>query len=186
MQVHKRRRRQLYLEACEEEVQKRREKQCEAMRKWRANNPDKAAASARKHYQKRKEVILNRRREQYHQERGVDKVVHRKSPPKDPECHCGVCLSYGGWAVSWKPEWRVRLNAWLASLTKEPDSVEVDAQRVDRVDDLPAIESEVDDQRVDRVDDLPTIESEVETSSTVSTSEVNSEWGDHLETLLAD
>ena len=53
-------------------------------------------------------------------------------------------------------------------MTKGPDSEEVDAQRVDRVDDLPAIESEV------------------ETSPTVSTSEVDSEWGDRMETLLVD
>ena len=168
MQVYERRRRQRYLEACEEEVRKRREKQCEAMRKGRANNPEKAAASARKHYQKGKETILNRRREQYHQERIVDKVVHGKSPSKDPECHCGVCLACGGWAVSWKPTWYARLNAWLTSLTKEPGSEEVDAQRVDRGDDLSIIESEV------------------ETSSPVSTSEVDSKWGDRLETLLAD
>ena len=174
--MYDRRRRQRLLEAGEEEVQKHREKQRETMRRWRANNPYKAAASHRKHYQKRKERILNRRREQGHQERGVDKVVPRKSPPKDPACDCGVCLSYGDWSVSWKPEWHVRLNLWLTSLTKGPDSEEVD-----RVDDLPAIESEV-----DQVDDLPIIESEVETLSTVSTSEVDSKWGDRLETLLAD
>ena len=36
------------------------------------------------------------------------------------------------------------------------------------------------------MDDLSIIESGVETSSTVSTSEVDSKWGDRLETLLAD
>ena len=44
------------------------------------------------------------------------------------------------------------------------------------MDDLPAIE----------LDDLAIIESELETLSTVSTSEVDSEWGDRLETLLVD
>ena len=173
MAVYESRRRQHLSEAGEEEVQKRREKQREAMGRWRANNPDKAAANYRKHYQKRKERILNRRREQGHQERGVNKVVHKKSSPKDPACDCGVCLFCGGWTVMWKPEWHARLNAWLVSLTKGPDSVEID-----RVDDLPAIESEVDDP--------PIIKSEVETLSTVSTSEVDSELGDRLEILLAD
>ena len=49
---------------------------------------------------------------------------------------------------------------------------------VDREEDQPTVELE----------DLSTniIESEAETLSTVSTSEVDSEWGDRLETLLAD
>ena len=47
---------------------------------------------------------------------------------------------------------------------------------MDQAKDWPAIELE----------DLTVIESEVETLSTVSTSEVDSEWGDRLKTLLAD
>ena len=55
---------------------------------------------------------------------------------------------------------------------------EEEEEKVDRGEDQPAMELE----------DLPTniIEVEAETMSTVSTSEVDSEWGDRLETLLAD
>ena len=69
----------------------------------------------------------------------------------------------------------MQLNAWLGSMRQGPNSVEV---VVDRAEDQPTIELE----------DLSVniIESEAETMSTVSTSEVDSEWGDRLETLIAD
>ena len=129
----------------------------EAKRKWWANNPDKV-------------TVLNGKRRQSHR---ANKTVPEKDPPPLP-CDCGVCLSCGGWSVSWKSEWHARLNAWLGSMTQGPNSVE----GVDREEDQPTVELE----------DLSTniIESEAETLSTVSTSEVDSEWGDRLETLLAD
>ena len=145
------------------------EQRSEAKKRWRANNPDKVVAACRRWRANNPDKVAanNRRR---CRKRRVDEVVPRKDPP----CDCGVCLSCGGWSVSWKPEWHARLNAWLGSMTQGPDSVEV----VDRGEDQPPMELE----------DLSTsiIESEAETMSTVSTSKVDSEWGDRLETLLAD
>ena len=148
-----------------------REQRNEAKKRWRANNPDKAAAACRRWRAKNPDKVAKNNRRRCRKRR-VDEVVPRKDPP----CDCGVCLSCGGWSVSWKPEWHARLNAWLGSMTQGPNSVE--AVVVDRGEDQPALELE----------DLSTniIESEAETMSTVSTSEVDSEWGDRLETLLAD
>ena len=154
---------QEHREACRERSRRYRRKHKdrirEAKRKWWANNPDKVAVHNRK------------RCERY---RANKPTPEKDPPPPLPPCDCGVCLSCGGWSVSWKPEWHARLNAWLGSMTQGPDSVE----EVDRGEDQPAMELE----------DLPTniIESQAETMSTVSTSEVDSELGDRLETLLAD
>ena len=204
VQAQNRKYREQHREACNEAsrryYQEHKEQRCETKNRWRENNKDKMAAYRRKYQQQHREACneASRRYYQEHKEQRCEtknrwrennkdkRTAYRRKyrqqqrckVNKNPECHCKVCLSCGGWVVSWKPEWYARLNAWLVSLTKEPGSDEVDAQRVDRVDDLPAIELEV--------DDLPIIESEVETLSTVSTSEVDSEWGDRLETLLAD
>ena len=76
-----------------------------------------------------------------------------------------MCLACGGWAATWKPDWHARLKAWS---TPGPDSAE--------------------DQPVAELEDVPMdiLESEADTMSTASTSEIESELGDRLETLLAD
>ena len=141
----------------------------EGEKRWRKENPEKVKEQRKRWREKKKErqrQAENERREnrkakapawqrkyrERHREACNERSVPEKSPPTDPPCVCGACLSCGGWSVSWKPEWRARLNAWLGSLTKGPSSEE----------DWPAIELE----------DLPAVESEVETLSTVSTSEV--------------
>ena len=129
------------------------ERRREAKKKWRANNRDKVAAYQRKYCHEHKEAVLNQQRERTKQQcKGVDKVIYRESPPKDPECNCGLCLSCGGWAAPWKPEWLQRLDTWLVSLS------------------TPCLETD----------------SEAETLSTTCTSEVDSEWGDRLDALLAN
>ena len=95
---------------------------------------------------------MNQRRERKKQQcKGVDKVILRESHRKETECNCGMCLSCGGWAAPWKPEWWQHLDTWLASLS------------------TPCLETD----------------SEAETLSTVCTLEVDSEWGDQLDALLA-
>ena len=81
-------------------------------------------------------------------------------PPPLPHCDCGLCLACGGWGATWQPGWHARLKAFSAKKDQPPVALE----------DLP----------------LDLLESEAETLSTVSTSEIDSEWGDRLETLLAD
>ena len=96
------------------------------------------------------------RRERYYRQMG------RPVPPPPPPlpCDCGVCLACGGWAVTWQPAWHARLKAFSAKKDQPPVALE----------DLP----------------LDLLESEAETLSIASTSEIDSEWGDRLETLLAD
>ena len=165
----------------------------ETRKKWLANNRDKVKAWSQKH----REAVNETSRRCYHAHREQRNEAKKRWRTNDrevcnerqrryrqrqkdqmravPPCDCGVCLSCGGWSAKWKSEWHVRLNAWLGSMTQGPNSVEV---VVDRGEDQLAMELE----------DLSTniIESEAETMSTVSTSEVDSEWGDRLETLLAD
>ena len=66
----------------------------------------------------------------------------------------------------WQPAWHARLKAWS---TPGPDSAKED-QPLGELEDLP----------------LDLLESEAETMSIASTSEIDSELGDRLETLLAD
>ena len=67
--------------------------------------------------------------------------------------------------MTWKPDWHARLKAWS---TQGPDSAG--------------------DQPIVELEGLPVtiLESEPDTMSTASTSEIESELGDRLETLLAD
>ena len=155
-----------------------REQRNEAKKRWRAKNPDKEAAACRRWRANNPDKVAanNRRRcERYHANK---KPMPEKDPLPPPlPCDCGVCLSCGGWSATWKLEWHTRLNAWLSSIVQGSNSVEevvVDREEEDQ----PAIELE----------DLPTdiLESEAETMSTASTSEVDSDLGDRLETLLAD
>ena len=123
--------------------------------------------------------------------------MHGKGHPKDPECNCGVCLSCGGWAAPWKPEWWQRLDTWWASLStpcletgSEAETLstactsEVDSEWRDQLDALLANES---DSEV-KTASTPCLEtdSEAETPSTAYTSEVDSEWGDQLDALIAN
>ena len=120
-------------------------------------------------------AVRNRKRsERYNANK---KPMPEKDPsPPLPPCDCGMCLACGGWSATWKLEWHAQLNTWLGSLTHDPNSVEVVV--VDREEDQPTMELE--DVSID------IFESEADTMSTASTSEVDSDLGDPLETLLAD
>ena len=169
--------RELHKEASRRYYQNHKERVLKTHEKWRANNKDRVNAYAREYYYEHQEVEKEGSRRYYHDHREQRneakkrwRVDNRKDsgrpvPPPLPSCDCGLCLSCGGWAVTWKPDWHARLKAWS---TQGPDSAE--------------------DQPVAELEDLPMdiLESEAETLSTASTSEIESELGDRLETLFAD
>ena len=140
------------------------------LRWWRAN-PEKAKAQrersreadnarARRYYEARGKECNRTRREQYARQKA--RSVPPLPPP--PPCDCGVCLACGGWGASWKPAWHARLNAFCTK--KDPPTPAA------MLEELPL--------------DLLESETEAETLSIASTSEIDSELGDRLETLLAD
>ena len=159
-----------------------REKLREQKRRWRKNNPEKVKAqrereraqkdgdeeSRRKrrewlrwYHEAHKEKRNQAKRERYARQQGRP-VPPPPSPPVAPPCDCGVCLACGGWGVSWKPAWHARLNAFCTK--NDPPTPAV------RLEELP----------------LDLLESETETLSIASTSEIDSEFGDRLDALLAD
>ena len=147
----------------------------ERKRAYRRNNKEKCALW-KKEYRERNREALNEKARQYHhdhkeQRNDARRKLHAKQKgrpvPQPPSpCDCGLCLACGGWAVTWKPNWHARLKAWS---TPGPDSAKED-HPLGELEDLP----------------LDLLESEAETLSTASTSEIDSELGDRLETLLAD
>ena len=157
-------------EADDERSREIRRKARERQRKWRKANPKKLKAQreqyreadrarCRRYYEAHKEECNRARRERYAREK-ASSVPPPPPPPPPPPCDCGACLACGGWAVTWQPVWHARLKAFSAKKDQPPVELE----------DLP----------------LDLLESEAETLSIASTSEIDSEWGDRLETLLAD
>ena len=142
-----------------------------AKKRWRQANREKIKAQrerdreadrvrARQYYETHKEQCKQRRKERYCKQRG------RPVPsPPPPPCDCVACLACGGWGVSWKPAWYARLDAFS---TPQDQSTATTPAAI--LEELPS--------------DLS--ESEAETLSIASTSEIASELGDRLETLLAE
>ena len=168
-EMRRKRREREKAEADEERWQEIRRKARERQRKWRLANPKKLKAQreqyreadrvrCRRYHEAHREECNRARRERYARQKG--RPVPPPPPPPPPPCDCGSCLACGGWGVTWQPAWHARLKAFSAKKDQPPVALE----------DLP----------------LDLLESEAETLSTVSTSEIDSEWGDRLETLLAD
>ena len=170
---------------------KNREKLREQKRQWRKNNPEKVVAqrqrelaararlrecrkknkpkkgrnreadraSCRRYHAAHKEQCNRKRKERKYKQRG------RPVPPPPPppcDCDCGICVACGGWGVSWKPAWYARLDAFCAPKDQStPATI---------LEELP----------------LDLLESETETMSLASTSEIGSELGDRLDSLLMD
>ena len=162
---------------------KNREKLREQKQQWRKNNPEKVAVQRQRELAARAQLRECRKknkpkkgrnreadrascrryhaahREQCNQRRRERKYKQRGRPvplPPSP-CDCGLCVACGGWGVSWKPAWYARLDAFCAP--KDPST--------------PATI-------------LDLLESEAETMSLASTSEIGSELGDRLDSLLMD
>ena len=162
---------------------KNREKLREQKQRWRKNNPEKVAAQRQRELAARarlrecwkknkpkkkrnREVdrACSRRyhaahREQCNQKRKERKYkqMGRPVPPPPPPCDCGICVACGGWGVSWKPAWYARLDAFCAPKDQSTPATILDL-----------------------------LESEAETMSLASTSEIGSELGDRLDSLLMD
>ena len=132
----------------------------ERSRRYRRNHKDRVREANQRWWANNpdKVAVRNRKRsERYHANK---KPMPEKDPsPPLPPCDCGVCLACGGWAATWKPDWHARLKAWS---TQGPDSAELE--------DVP----------------MDILESEADTMSTASTSEIDSDLRDRLETVLAD
>ena len=140
-------------------LKRNRERHNEASRRYYQNNRERALEAQKKRRTNKRELRNERERQYYWKKKESRQPV---LPPSD----CGLCLACGGWAVTWKPDWHARLKAWS---TPGPDSAKED-QPLGELEDLP----------------LDLLEWEAETLSTASTSEIDSELGDRLETLLAD
>ena len=167
--------------------EKNREKLREQKQRWRKNNPEKVAAQrereraklkgdearrwknkpkkrnrevdracCRRYYASHKEQCNQRRKERSYKQRG------RPVPLPPPPCDCGICLRCGGWRVSWKPAWYARLDAFCTPQDQSTPAA--------NLEELP----------------LDLLESEAETMSLASTSEIGSELGDRLDSLLMD
>ena len=130
------------------------------MKEQRERNREAENERGRRYHQAHKEQRNKAKRERYAQQKGCP------VPPPSPPCDCGLCLACGGWTATWQPAWHARLKAWS---TPRPDSAKEDQPLVE-LEDLP----------------LDLNESEAETLSIASTSEIDSEFGDRLETLLED
>ena len=143
------------------------EKVREQQKRWRQANPEKVKAQRersreadkaryRRYYEAHKEECNRARRERYARQ----KARSVPPPPPPPPCDCGACLACGGWTATWQSAWHARLKAFSTKKDQPPAALE----------ELP----------------LDLLESEAETLSIASTSEIDSEWGDRLETLFAD
>ena len=164
---------------------KNREKLREQKQRWRKNNPEKVAAQrerelaakarlreCRKNKPKKKrnrevDRACSRRyyaahKEQCNRRRREHKRGERPVPLPPSPCDCGICVACGGCGVSWKPAWYARLDAFCAP--RDPSTPAT------ILEELP----------------LDLLESEAETMSLASTSEIGSELGDRLDSLLMD
>ena len=138
-------------------------------KEWRKRNPEKRKAvrerhreadnaCSRRYHAAHREERNRATRERYYKKRG------RPVPAPPSPCDCGLCLACGGWGVSWKPAWYARLNAFCTP--QDPSTP------APTLEELPM--------------DLPESEAEAETLSLASTSEIESELGDRLDSLLMD
>ena len=131
------------------------------MSEWRKKNPEKRKAQ-RERCRETNNAICRRYHAAHREERNRATRVRyykkrgRPVPPPPSHCDCGLCVACGGWGVSWKPAWYARLDAFCAPATI--------------LEELP----------------LDLLESETETMSLASTSEIGSELGDRLDSLLMD
>ena len=137
------------------------------MSEWRKKNPEKRKAQrercretnnaiCRRYHAAHREERNRATRVRYYKKRG------RPVPLPPPPCDCGLCVACGGWGVSWKPAWYARLDAFCAP-KDQPTPATI-------LEELP----------------LDLLESETETMSLASTSEIESELGDRLDSLLMD
>ena len=139
-------------------------------KRWRQANPEKLKAKRKRHreaenargrryHAARREERNRAKRERYYKQRG------RPVPPlTPPPCDCGLCVACGGWGAIWKPAWHARLKAFCPP--QDPSTP------APTLEELPM--------------DLPESEAETETLSHASTSEIESELGDRLDSLLMD
>ena len=141
---------------------------------WRQTHPEEASARLRE-WRKDNPKERNREvdraccrryyaghKEQCNQRRREHRQGGRPVPLPPPPCDCGICLACGGWGVSWKPAWYARLDAFCTP--RDPSTPAT------ILEELP----------------LDLLESETETMSLASTSEIGSELGDRLDSLLMD
>ena len=171
------------LEVDEERLRETRRKARERQRRYRKAHPEKVdeqrkrererkkvKESGKRRSERNREAENERGRRYYQAHKEQRNEARRKRYAKQkailPPCDCGLCLACGSWAVTWQPAWHARLKAWS---TPGPDSANED-QPLGELEDLP----------------LDLLEPEAETLSIASTSEIDSELGDRLETLLAD
>ena len=150
--------------------QANREKVREQQKRWRQANPEKVKAwrewsreadkaRYRRYYEAHREECNRARRERYARQKA--RSVPPPPPPPPLPCDFGACLACGGWGATWPPAWHARLKAFSTKKDQPPAVT---------LEELP----------------LDLLESEAETLSIASTAEIGSEWGDCLETLLAD
>ena len=151
-------RRRERLRADEARGQMFREKKRQQNEKWRHEHPEKVKAQ-RKRWEENNPEKARASRGRY-RERRKRRIRQRGRPvPQPPSpCDCGLCVACGGWGAIWKPAWHARLNAFCT-----PAAI---------LEELPM--------------DLPESEAEIETLSHASTSEIESELGDRLDSLLMD
>ena len=164
-----RKRRKERLRADEARWQVVREKRRQQGQRWRDRYPEKVRAQKRE-WQR---VNLEKRKAQREQHREADRAYSRRyyaAHKEQSPCDCGICLACGGWGVSWKPAWYARLNAFCAPQDQSTTTTTTTTTPAPTLEELP----------------MDLSESEAETLSLASTSEIESELGDRLETLLMD
>ena len=151
-------RRRERLRADEARGQMFREKKRQQNEKWRHEHPEKVKAQ-RKRWEENNPEKARASRGQYRERRKQrNRQRGRPVPQPPPPCDCGLCVACGGWGAIWKPAWHARLNAFCP-----PAAI---------LEELPM--------------DLPESEVDTETLSLASTSEIESELGDRLDSLLMD
>ena len=140
------------------------EKLRERQKRWRRANPEKFKVQrerSREADKARWRLYHEAHKEERNRTRRERYPQQKGCPVPPPPCDCGACLACGGWSASWKPAWHARLNAF--STKKDPPPAAT-------LEELP----------------LDLLESETESLSIASTSEIDSQWGDRLDGLLAD
>ena len=157
-------RRRERLRADEARGQMFREKKRQQNERWRHKYPEKVKAH-RKRWEENNPVKARASRGRYRDRRKQrNRQRGRPVPLPPPPCDCGLCVACGGWGAIWKPAWHARLNAFCT-----PQDLSTTAP-APTLEELP----------------LDLSETEAETLSLASTSEIESELGDRLDSLLMD